>query len=897
MTSPATSPISPSTPSVVVSSDAVGSPGLLGGKGANLLLIERARLAVPPWCALSAEFYRTIFADALASGDPQVVRAAVEQASFPSALLAEIDDVLDRLGIARSEPLAVRSSAVGEDGAEASYAGQLESFLFVHRRALAEAIRGVWRSAVSERVVAYRLARGLPPLMPGVAVILQQMVDTDRAGVAFGLDPLTGDRSVVTVSAVYGLGEGLVSGELDADRYTVGEGGGVECEIARKERAVRFDRTRGTGTVVERVASELHTASALSSDEVREIAGAVRALERELGGAQDVEWGYASGTLFILQTRPVTAAGGGGGVGTRRVWDNSNIIESYAGVTTPLTFSFIDTVYAEVYQEFTRILGVEEQTIERNASVFRMLGLIHGRVYYNLLNWYRMLALLPGYRVNARFMEGMMGVKERLEEEPQVEPPEGNATLRLGISLWKLIGNLRRLPRDIERFTSHLNQTLAPVEGQSLSDQSVEALVAHYRRLERELLQRWRVPILNDFYTMIFHGVLKRLVARWMGEGSGTLDNDLLSGQGGIISTEPIVALRAIAETIAGRGGLRTVVVESTNENAYAALDADPVAGPQVREYLRRFGSRYPGELKLETVTPAELPPLVVEMIRPYLRDEQRVGVQEGAARIRAEAEAKVRSTLRGPLRRWLFSRVRRAARTRVMWRENLRFERTRVFAVVRRIVGAMGDRFAEAGLLDRPRDVFMLGIDELFAVAEGRALSLSLKEMVAVRCAEFDRYRSAPAPPDRFATVGPVAVSRFESTTSPDLSSSGDDPALLRGVACSPGVVRARVAVVHDPGHPPDLRGRILVAERTDPGWTPLFPLASGILVERGSLLSHSAIVAREIGVPAVVAVPGLLARLRDGELVEMDGARGTVRRLEVEESEEGAEESHGTD
>lgn len=865
---------------VLTAGDNVADPMLLGGKGANLVLIGSAGLDVPAWCVLSAEFYRQLFTDPLRSGDPDLLRAAVEAMQLPAEVLREMEDVLDSLGIAADEPLAVRSSAVGEDGAGASYAGQLDSFLFVRRAGLADAIRGVWRSAVAERVTAYRRSRGLPPLMPGVAVIVQRMVDTNSAGVAFGLDPLTGDRSVVMMSAVVGLGEGLVSGELDADRFTVKDTGEVMREIAHKDRAVRFDRARGSGTVIESLPEEMRDASVLTDSQAQEIAAAVRKLEAALGRAQDVEWGYADGRLYILQTRPVTATGGNEGT-TRRVWDNSNIIESYAGVTTPLTFSFIDGVYTEVYKEFTRILGVDEETIARNLSVFRMLGLIRGRVYYNLLNWYRILALLPGYRVNAAFMEGMMGVKERLEEQPQIEAPAGNAKLRLLASIWKLIGNLRRLPRAIEAFTAHLNRTLAPLEGRTLADENIESLIAHYRRLERELLQRWRVPILNDFYTMIFHGVLKRLVARWKIDSSGTLDNDLLSGQGGIISTEPIVHLRTMARIVSSRQGLRERVLNEENASALHVLDADEVAGPAVREYLRRFGSRYPGELKLETITPAERPPLVVEMIRPYLRDAGGVEVADGAGRIRAEAERRVKENLRGPIRRWLFGRVLNAARTRVMWRENLRFERTRVFAVVRRIVSAMGERLAERDLLDRPRDVFMLGIDELFALAEGRALAWDVKSAVAARGAELERYRAESAPPDRFATVGPVATSSFESASS-EVPVLDDDPTTLRGVACSPGIVRARVAVVTDPGHPPDLRGRILVAERTDPGWTPLFPLASGILVERGSLLSHSAIVAREIGVPAVVAVPGLLARLRDGELVEMDGARGTIRRLE---------------
>ena len=183
----------------------------------------------------------------------------------------------------------------------------------------------------------------------------------------------------------------------------------------------------------------------------------------------------------------------------------------------------------------------------------------------------------------------------------------------------------------------------------------------------------------------------------------------------------------------------------------------------------------------------------------------------------------------------------------------------------------------AEQGALDAPRDVFHLTTEEIFAFFENRGPVAETGALARERRAQFAAYVSEPAPPARFETVGtepsatPAAV--------PGVAQTGD----LRGIGCCPGVVRAPVAIVRDPSRPVDLEGRILVAERTDPGWTLLFPLARGLLVERGSLLSHSAIVAREIGLPCIVGVPGLLDSLADGEMVEMDGSTGSIRRASV--------------
>jgi phosphohistidine swiveling domain-containing protein len=205
---------------------------------------------------------------------------------------------------------------------------------------------------------------------------------------------------------------------------------------------------------------------------------------------------------------------------------------------------------------------------------------------------------------------------------------------------------------------------------------------------------------------------------------------------------------------------------------------------------------------------------------------------------------------------------------------------------VFRRLFTALGARLAGAGALADPRDVFYLTTDEVFAWLDGHSVDGDLRPLVAARRAEFEAYRLLPDPPHRFATRGPPALSALEP-----LAPAGGPPptgpdGTLRGTGCCPGVVRATVRVVRDPRQPGELAGRILVAEQTDPGWTLLFPAAAGVLVERGSMLSHAALVARELGVPCVVGIPRLLEVLRDGEVVEMDGATGTVLRVPAPET-----------
>jgi pyruvate,water dikinase len=222
-------------------------------------------------------------------------------------------------------------------------------------------------------------------------------------------------------------------------------------------------------------------------------------------------------------------------------------------------------------------------------------------------------------------------------------------------------------------------------------------------------------------------------------------------------------------------------------------------------------------------------------------------------------------------------------ARSMVLERENLRFERTRLFGRVRRIFREAGKRLHASGALDQADDVFYLQVEEIRGYADGNAVTADLKPLVALRQAEFERYRKSEGPPPRFETHGPVCDPRsIQAKSAP--SSTGQDGDERRGIGCCPGTVRGNVRVVRDPRSAQLPAGFILVADHTDPGWIMLFPSAKGLLVERGSLLSHSAIVARELGIPAVVSIPGLLDWLRDGDEVELDGARGTVRRILAE-------------
>jgi pyruvate,water dikinase len=915
--------------------DDAGRPQI-GGKAAALDALSKSGFPVPVWFVLTPR----ACADSRSAGD---ARDAAEAEVAPSpAVERALDDALRQLESQGPEAdelrLAVRSSAPAEDGAARSFAGQLESFLGVAPSDVKARVADVWRSAFAAPVRAYRRAHGLPETPPAPpAVLVQRVVRAHRAGVAFSADPTGGRRNTAVASAVRGLGSLLVDGAETGDTFRIGRDGAVTGrDVTRQHRACRFD---ANGDVHEVTLSETEGAApTLTDEQARRVAELARQAENHFDAPQDIEWAFdEADRLHLLQSRPITtldAAGSNGATehdarpaprssetnsrqrterppstvcrppsaraqAKRTLWDNSNIAESYGGVTTPLTFSFARRAYRAVYRAFCRAMGVPRAKVEQRAGVFRsMVGLVRGRIYYDLQSWYEVLRLLPGFRFNRAFMEDMMGVSERLPDDflPEREPAsfgeQARDAVHLARSTFRLAQAHRQIDARAEAFQQHVDRTLAASPASELEQLRLGELADRYTHLEDALLGRWETPIVNDVLTMIFFGLSRRLLAEWTPDGE-RLHGALLAGAESAVSAEPARRIGAMAEAARGDAALVTALREGTRAEAETALRARPELAERYEAYLSRFGDRCLGELKLESETLREdpLPLLRAVGTRAARGSEQRALSENAHRERRTEAETQLAEALRGhPVRRRVVRWSLRHARARIATRENLRFERTRVFGTARRLFLEMGRRLAAEGRLDEARNVFYLEVEEILDFARGTATTTDLAGLASVRNDEFARYRERPAPPDRFVTRGaPPLSDAFEETSPaapPAASNSAGD--VRTGQGSGAGAVRGPACVVEDPRSAELTGEEILVARQTDPGWTPLFASCAGVVVERGNLLSHAAVVAREMGLPAVVGVDGATDWLAGAGRIEVDGRAGTVRVLaEVSDGE----------
>jgi phosphohistidine swiveling domain-containing protein len=600
-------------------------------------------------------------------------------------------------------------------------------------------------------------------------------------------------------------------------------------------------------------------------------------IEAAFGQPQDVEWAFEDARLFVLQARPITSRLLTPAIDdpARLVFDNSNIVESYPGLVTPLTYSFAGYVYARVYRMFVRLVGVDEAAIRAHAAAFdNMLARVDGRVYYNLVNWYRALALLPGFALNRSYMEQMMGVASPLPPEIADNLLPRNATGLARLREWSRIARVAvrlavaalRLNGSIARFHKRLARALERPAAE-LAAMPLSALAAEYRRIEADLLDRWDAPLVNDFLCMMAFGASRKLMERWAGAGGLALHNDIMIGQGDIISAEPARRIARMGALAAGD----SVLVERLAVGWRHAMEGASELAAEIRAYIAKFGDRCTEELKLESRTLEEHPaPLLAAIAAAARVPSRRAAVQsDGLERLAALLADR-------PLKRFVALRLVGWAKRRVRDRENLRFERTRIFGRARRLFLAIGAQLAALGLIPSERDVFFLTVQEVLGAIEGSGLSADLGALVRLRKAEQEAAATRPDPPERLEMRGAAAASLVQRQAATPAVTSDDKT--RQGTGCSAGSVVARARVVRDPSRESLSPGEILVARHTDPGWIAVFSSAAAIVVERGSLLSHSAIVARELGIPCVVGLKGATEWIATGDLLEVDGATGLV-------------------
>ncbi|GAB3839650.1 PEP/pyruvate-binding domain-containing protein [Hymenobacter jeollabukensis] len=863
---------------VLATHQPAGPDYTIGGKAAGLQRLRAAGLRVPDFVVIPAEEFDALPATSAAGdAEPTARRQQLTEFELPETLLNQLRTALHGWGFPH-QPVVVRSSVADEDGQHAAFAGLMDSFLnLTSESAVLTAVARCAASAYSERALAYRRQKGLN-LAARPAVIVQRQVAPVASGVMFTTFPEYPQE--LAIHAVWGFGEGLVGGQLQPDEfYFEKKTGQLHRQLITPKEEQLVARPAG-GLITQAVEAGQQAAPCLGAAQLAELFDIGQRLEAAFGGPQDVEFVVdAAGAVWVVQARPITQA-----IPEVVVYDNSNIQESYCGVTTPLTFSFARRAYATVYRQTMHALGLPAaQIAAQEPVVTNLLGLVQGRIYYNINNWYRGLQLLPAFRQNKDDMERMMGLEEPVDFVQTREKTLADKLRlapRLLLNLSRLLLAFARLDGSVRRFHAHFAGHYQRFYARPLSALSPAELLAEKARLDRELLGQWTTPIVNDFYVMMTNGRALRQLRQLGAAEPEELLRRYLAGDQDLASTQPTRRLLALAAQVRPQEPLRQLIVAQPDDLPAQVQAQFPAFAAEVAAFIAQFGDRTVGELKLETQTMRTRPQIFYQYLRNFLVGPAPAEFGAADHAVLRGAQAEVEALLRGKAawrRRQLRQRLAQLQRA-IAHRESLRLERTRLFGMYRGLYLAMGEQLTAAGQLAAPRDVFYLTEAEIEATARrligetaaAAETEKALPPLVAERQQEFASYARQHAPSRVTVPSPPLAA-----------ASTAEDEGALRGTGCYPGQLSGEIIVVTSPDDDLAVAGKIVCALRTDPGWAALFPVCRGVIIEKGSSLSHSVILLRELGIPTIINVPGLTRRLQSGQQVHMDGATGEIELL----------------
>jgi pyruvate,water dikinase len=840
---------------------------LAGGKAANLGEMLRAVLPVPPGFVLTTDAY-SLFVTThclqpeierlVQEANPddserletasQAIKGLFDSHAVPEIITSSVRDAYQSLG---RPAVAVRSSATAEDLAEASFAGQMESYLHVRGdEALLLAIRRCWASLWTPRAISYRARQRISSSALRLAVVVQQMIDADAAGVLFTANPVTGHRGQMAIDAVLGLGEALVSGQVTPDHWVIDVASRtiLEAQLARKDRMTAGGEH---STTLVAVPTERQDRPALDDATIRALIVLGERVASHFGTPQDIEWALRQGTLYLVQSRPITFlfplpypqpvdA-------DLRVYVCLNVVQGIVEPFTPMGISLFRCLLNAIA---TFKYGIKVPRGEA-APAFKVAA---GRIFVDVTvplrhkkarTAFPRLASIVDQHI-AEILTTLLTRDTRLgpvAKRLPVKLPIGFAVGVLGRALWvviapemapsRLVKATQRLARKIEHEMEGIHEPQA------------------CRRYIEERLSAYWPQLMYHAMPLIGPGLMARFLAEWL---LGSWLNDPTALQ---------LVLRSLPHN-------PTMEMDLTLWRISRQLKAEGVEPsiqhPAIVAFLAQYGHRAAREIDIGIPRWREEPEHVLNVLRTYLGhadeadpDRQfRQGEQaaEEASRQLVERVRREKGWLRARVMQFLLRRIRALLGRR----EYPKFLFVRVFAAVRRMISRAGAALVASGQLEREEDVFFVDLNDVDSKGD-------LRNKVANSTANYNHECQRRIIPRVMTSEGETFYRAPSSV-----------PGALVGTSASPGSYEGKVRVILDPRGARIEPGEILVAPGTDPAWTPLFLSAGALVMELGGIMSHGSVVAREYGIPAVVGVPGATRLLTTGQRVRIDGDSGQV-------------------
>lgn len=884
-----------------------------GAKAFNLAIMLRHGLCVPPGFVVTNQAFQEFLdhnnlrepisqlCDNIDTTNPDSVhrtsreiRARVITGEIPAHLLESISE--RQREMPADITVVVRSSAVGEDSQQASFAGQLDSFLDIDSpAAFSDALLACWASYWSERSLFYQRSRNIH--LQGMGVLVQQQVESKIAGVLFtrNPDPALGDRDTMLAEYCSGYGVALVSGQINPGRLSI-----TRAEFAWKLLAVPEGQDGPHGEVP------------IDETLISQLANAGVALEQLFGGPQDIEWTVdENGKFHLLQSRPIavsSAQGIAGHDGKMILWSNDNVNENYPDPISPLLYSIAADGYYHYFRNLGTAFGIDQSRVRAMEYDLRHIIGVHGaRMYYNLTSIHACLRMAPWGDALTESFNSFVGATRTAETS---DPVSGSELRRGRLSEFLAFCRIARkatwqflfLSKRVAKFERTVDEFAAGTVPASLEEKSLAELLDDLRAFLEIRCHRWTNASLADAATMLSYGMLKRLLNReYPDKDHSALHNTLLKGLPNLVSNLPVTRLWDLSREI--RGDVRLTEIFADNDatqilNQLQQTECDAFR-EQLDDYLDQFGFRCSGELMLTVPSFQENPAALVEILQAYSHLESDSPIdrlmQQDAQRsietkrvLRELKRRKLWRFLPWPGTAFLTKRLLKWTQSSIALRERARLKQALLYTRCRRIVLAIGSHLVSTGDMDDCQDIFFLTHQEIEDLLSGTSMFPGqVRELINQRKTAHVRL-SQMTPPDTFELPAGThwscetdneQISQAEAQAEGGGTPTQENVTEWNGVGACGGTATGPAAILKDVSEFHLLTaGDILVTRQTDPGWGPMFFLIKGLVIERGGMLSHGAILAREYGIPTVVGVQDATRQITHGQTLTVNGDRGVV-------------------
>ena len=784
---------------------------MYGNKIDNLIILKEKNINVPDFIIIKYEDIvknSTIFEEILKDIDNMnsydlslKLKKAFDE-NIKIHLNLELEDNL----------YSVRYSYNLEDSAKNSFAGQFDTFLNVPKEDICEKIKLCFKSLYNENVLEYMKINNIKFTDLKMNILIQKMIQSELSGIIFTSNP-KGILNETVITVGEGIGENVVQDKVDTTSYYYNLNDKIYYYEGKED---YLDR---------------QTIEKLINKSIE--------IKKYLGEYLDIEFAIKDKEIYFLQAREITTIN----ATSPLILDNSNIVESYPGISLPLTCSFVNIVYTGVFKGVSYRILKDKKAIKRYEEVFsNMVGSVNGRIYYKISNWYTILKFLPFNSKIIPIWQEMLGIKNKNYNKKKIEISVKTRVMTYFNFLYEFLKvqkNMDMLNKEFIKVNEYFYDNFS-------KEKSEKELVELYYEVKNRLLNFWDITLINDIYSFIYTGLLKDKLKKQRKDYE-KISNEYISGISNIESMKPIKELIKIAYE----------KDNMTQQEYNKRIDA----------YIKIYGDRNLEELKIERDTFRTNRNLLEDKINEYRIDKDKLKSLYENINIDSRQNLKIDDKK--------IQKLINKCKQGIKNREISRLNRSRIFGIVREIFITLGEKFQKQNILENSKDIYYLTVEEVFELVDNKK---NMQDVITKRKHDYEMYKLLP-------TYSRLIFEKEEFNKSPINVNSTKiylNTNTLKGIPCSNGIVEGEALVVEDVNKLGSYTNKILITKMTDPGWVFLLATSKGVIAEKGSLLSHTAIISRELKIPAIVGVEKLLDTIKSGEIIRMNGFTGEIEIIE---------------